>query len=48
MTRTDFLQQIGTTLAEIEASGLWKHERLITSPQSARISADGKALLTGC
>jgi len=26
------------TLAEIEAAGLWKHERLITSPQAAHIT----------
>jgi glycine C-acetyltransferase len=28
------------TLAEIEQAGLWKHERLITSPQAAHISVN--------
>ena len=29
-------------LAEIESAGLWKHERLITSPQAAHIRTSGK------
>ncbi len=29
------------TLAEIEAAGLWKHERMITSPQAAHIRVSG-------
>ena len=33
----DFLKTIETTLAEIEADGLFKREREIVSPQSGRI-----------
>ncbi len=35
-------------LAEIEAAGLWKHERLITSPQAAHIESDGKRVVNFC
>ena len=35
-------------LAEIEAAGLWKHERLITSPQAAHILTNGKEVLNFC
>src|SRR5664279_1623685 len=35
-------------LAEIEAAGLWKHERLITSPQAAHIQTNGKEVLNFC
>jgi glycine C-acetyltransferase len=35
-------------LAEIEQAGLWKHERLITSPQSAHITTNGKAVINFC
>ena len=35
-------------LAEIEAAGLWKHERLITSPQAAHITTAGKDVLNFC
>ncbi|MEM8987450.1 MAG: glycine C-acetyltransferase [Pseudomonadota bacterium] len=37
MTTSDFYARIRQTLADIEAEGLTKPERLITSPQSARI-----------
>jgi glycine C-acetyltransferase len=37
-----------TTLAEIESAGLWKHERLITSPQAAHITTNGKEVLNFC
>lgn len=36
------------TLAEIEAAGLWKHERLITSPQAAHIRTNGKEVINFC
>jgi len=36
------------TLAEIEHAGLWKHERLITSPQAAHIKTNGKEVINFC
>lgn len=48
MSRIDFLQDIAKTLARIEAEGLWKRERLITSPQSTRITVEGRTLLNLC
>src|SRR5947208_6238529 len=35
-------------LAEIEAAGLWKHERTITSPQAAHITTNGKQVINFC
>jgi glycine C-acetyltransferase len=35
-------------LAEIEAAGLWKHERTITSPQAAHIVTAGKEVVNFC
>src|ERR1700689_2865290 len=35
-------------LAEIETAGLWKHERLITSPQAAHITTAGKEVVNFC
>jgi glycine C-acetyltransferase len=35
-------------LAEIESAGLWKHERLITSPQAAHITTNGKEVINFC
>src|SRR3954451_16211728 len=35
-------------LAEIESAGLWKHERLITSPQAAHVITDGKEVINFC
>jgi len=35
-------------LAEIEQAGLWKHERLITSPQSSHITTAGKEVINFC
>ena len=35
-------------LAEIEAAGLWKHERLITSPQAAHIRTNGAEVINFC
>jgi glycine C-acetyltransferase len=36
------------TLAEIDSAGLWKHERLITSPQAAHITTNGKEVINFC
>src|ERR1051326_1540226 len=36
------------TLKEIESAGLWKHERLITSPQAAHITTSGKEVINFC
>src|SRR5215510_2444544 len=36
------------TLAEIESAGLWKHERLITSPQAAHITTNGNQVVNFC
>ena len=38
----------GQQLAEIESAGLWKHERLITSPQAAHITTNGKEVINFC
>src|SRR5215467_4082222 len=38
----------GKMLAEIEQAGLWKHERLITTPQSAHIQTAGKEVINFC
>jgi glycine C-acetyltransferase len=35
-------------LAEIDQAGLWKHERLITSPQAAHIVTNGKEVINFC
>jgi len=36
------------TLAEIEQAGLWKHERLLTSPQAAHVMTNGKEVVNFC
>ncbi len=36
------------TLAEIDAAGLWKHERTITSPQAAHIQTNGSEVINFC
>jgi glycine C-acetyltransferase len=44
-----FLDHLKTQLAELETAGLYKHERVIDSPQSAEIHvADGGAVLNFC
>jgi glycine C-acetyltransferase len=35
-------------LADIESAGLWKHERLISSPQAAHITTQGKEVINFC
>ena len=38
---SNFLAHLDTQLAELEAAGLYKHERVIDSPQSAEIHVEG-------
>ena len=45
----EFDQQLANTLAEIKSQGLYKTERIITSPQAARIEiSDGRRVLNMC
>jgi glycine C-acetyltransferase len=37
-----------STLCDIENAGLWKHERVITSPQAAHITTTGKEVVNFC
>ncbi|SDE51423.1 2-amino-3-ketobutyrate coenzyme A ligase [Salipiger thiooxidans] len=43
-----FLTHLRDTLAEVEAEGLMKTERLITSPQGTRVGVDGRELINLC
>ncbi|MBO6506887.1 MAG: glycine C-acetyltransferase [Roseibium sp.] len=43
-----FLSHISATLEEIEAEGLYKRERLITSPQGGVIDVGGKQVINLC
>ncbi len=45
---TDFDAHLDATLAEIDANGLMKRERLITSPQGGRIKVGGREMLNLC
>jgi glycine C-acetyltransferase len=45
----DFIERLADELAGIRADGLWKAERVITSPQSGRIDAEpGGSVLNFC
>ncbi len=44
----DFLSDIADTLKDIEAEGLYKRERMITSPQGGHISVGGRDVLNLC
>src|SRR5947208_10149692 len=45
----DFEKQLSQTLEEIKSQGLYKTERVITTPQDAHITvADGKRVLNMC
>ena len=44
----NFVKRIYTELEEIETSGLLKKERIITSPQGAGITVNGKTVLNFC
>ena len=48
MNKNDALSFYRESLTEIEAAGVKKNERIITTPQSAHIFADGKKLLNMC
>ncbi|MCQ2455438.1 MAG: glycine C-acetyltransferase [Clostridia bacterium] len=48
MNKNDALSFYRKSLTEIEAAGVKKNERIITTPQSAHIFADGKELLNMC
>jgi len=43
-----FVQRIKAELKEIQAAGLYKQERVITSPQGAEIVENGKTVLNFC
>lgn len=43
-----FLEQIRATLTEIDADGLRKHERAITSAQGARVQVAGREVINLC
>ena len=45
---TSFLDHITATLREIEADGLMKRERLITSAQGAHVAMEGRQMLNLC
>ena len=45
---TEFDRHLDATLAAIDADGLMKRERAITSPQSARITVQGREMLNLC
>ena len=47
MTHT-FLSHISDTLDQIEAEGMLKRERLITSPQRGRISVGDREVINLC
>src|SRR3984893_3360667 len=45
----EFQKQLSQTLEEIKSQGLYKTERIITSPQDAHIAvSDGKRVLNMC
>src|SRR6187402_1894397 len=43
-----FVSRIATELTEIEAAGLFKNERIISSEQGAEIIVNGKMVLNFC
>ena len=44
----NFVKRIGKEVEEIKTSGLYKTERIITSPQGAEVSVNGKKVLNFC
>lgn len=48
MSRDNFLQHLSSQLEDIKRQGLYKEERVITSPQSSRIETNGKAVINMC
>lgn len=45
---SDFLDHIGETLAAVDAEGMLKHERLITSPQAGEITVGERKVINLC
>ncbi len=43
-----FAERIGAEVAEIKTAGLFKNERIISSPQGAQIEVNGKQVLNFC
>src|SRR5574339_341611 len=43
-----FIERLRTEIEEIKTSGLYKNERIITSPQGAEITVGGKKVLNFC
>jgi glycine C-acetyltransferase len=48
MSKTAFYNRLKTELSEIEASGLYKNERIITSEQGPEITVNNKTVLNFC
>jgi len=48
MISSKFLNYIKSELLQIDADGLYKNERIITSPQGANISVNGKSFINFC
>ena len=48
MTDSRFLNQLSATLAQIEADGLMKRERLIEGAQGAHVTIGGRRMLNLC
>jgi len=48
MISSKFLNHIKSELLQIDADGLYKNERIITSPQGANISVNGKSFINFC
>ncbi|KAF4035169.1 Aminotransferase class I and II [Phytophthora infestans] len=46
--RNSFVDRLRNELAEIEAAGTYKNERVIASPQGAKISVNGDTVLNFC
>ena len=44
----DIKQQLQKEIEDIKEAGLYKQERIITSPQAAEIQANGKEVLNFC
>jgi glycine C-acetyltransferase len=48
MNTKHFLDSLSTQLKELQSQGLFKTERIMTSPQSARIQAEGQSVINMC
>ncbi|WP_040496263.1 glycine C-acetyltransferase [Ilumatobacter nonamiensis] len=48
MSRETFYDEVESTLDEIRADGLWKHEREIVSPQGPWVSSGGSQVMNLC